>query len=166
MRDGISGKTRSPPRGHRPAGRLGRDRPRSRRTLEAALEQAGRLGGRLAAERVGVGEQEAVREDGLDEPLDVARLDVIASTEQRHRAGAALERQRAANRRAGAHARELARRAHEVDHPALQQRVDVDVLDGVLERPQVVDPDDGREPVERMPVPLRLDDSSSSSGCG
>ena len=60
--------------------------------------------------------------------------------------------------RSGADAGKLARRADEVDHPALQQRVDVDVLDGVLERPQVVDPDHRLEPVERMTVPLRLDD--------
>ena len=99
-----------------------------------------------------------MREHGLDEPLDVVRLDVIAPVEQRHRPGAALERQRAAHRRAGAHAGKLARRANEVDHPPLQQRVDVDVLDGVLQRPQVVDPDHGLEPVEGMPVPLRLDD--------
>ncbi len=45
-----------------------------------------------------------------------------------------------------------------VDHPLLQQRVDVDVFDRPLERAQVVDPDDGLEPVERVAMSLRLDD--------
>ena len=124
----------------KPLGRLGDDGTRARRVLEAAIEQADRLVGDLGAERVRVREEQTVREHGLDEPLDVRRLDVLATTEQRHRPGATLERQRAANRGSGAHARQHAGRTNEIDHPALQQRVDVDVLDGVLQRAQVVEP--------------------------
>ena len=86
------------------------------------------------------------------------RLDVIAAAEQGHRPGSSLERERAAHRGSGAHARKLARRAHEIDHPPLQEWVDVDVLDGALQRAQVVDPDHGLESVERVAVALRLDD--------
>ena len=77
---------------------------------------------------------------------------------KRHRPGSSLERERAADRGSGANVRQLARRAHEIDHPPLQERVDVDVLDGALQRAQVVDLDHGLESVERVAVTLGLND--------
>ena len=96
-------------------------------------------------------------EHGVDEPLDVLRLDVLAPLE---RAIARAPRSSASEpqNESGADTGKLARRANQVDHPALQERVDVRLLDCTLQRPQIVDPDHGLEPVERMPVPLRPDD--------
>ena len=51
----------------------------------------------------------------------------LAAVHQRPRPRRALERERAAHRRADRDAVGLARRAHEPDHPASEQRVDVDV---------------------------------------
>ena len=95
---------------------------------------------------------------GEEEHLDVLRDDVVAAFEQRPRAGGALQCQRAAYRGAQVDDLELPRGAHEGDDPALKQVVDVDVLDGGLQRAEIVDADDRLQPVERVPAALVADE--------
>ena len=75
-------------------------------------------------------------DDRQEQLLDVLGQDVVALLEQRPGAGGVLEREAAADGGADRDAVELARRADEVDDPALEELVDVDVLDGVLELPR------------------------------
>ncbi len=75
-------------------------------------------------------EDDAMDEHGDEEPLDVLRDDVVAAVEQRPGARGALEREAAADGAADDDGLVLARRAHELDEPALEDVVDVDVLRG------------------------------------
>src|SRR5579884_932361 len=113
---------------------------RRRRELEAALaDPAERLGAaegaRLREERRG--EQEPVTEHRQEEQLDVVGNDMPATVQKRPRARGALERQAAADGRAGGDAFDAARRADELHDPAEDQVVDVDILDRALQRPNL-----------------------------
>jgi hypothetical protein len=68
------------------------------------------------------------------------------------------ERERAANGAADSDALELAGRAHDVDDPALDDLVHVDVLDRALQLDHLVDADHRHQLRERVAVPLLAQD--------
>ena len=80
------------------------------------------------------------------------------SVDERPGARGALEREAAAHRGADDDSVDLARRAHELDRPAHDQLVDVDVLDVRLQRAHLFGGDERLERGERMPVSLRQHD--------
>ena len=80
---------------------------------------------RASASVFGV-EDDPVTEDRQEEVLDVDRGDVRAIVEERPAARGPLERG-SRDGRADRHSRRLAGRAHELDDPAPEQRVEVDV---------------------------------------
>ena len=130
-----------------------------RRELEAALLD---LLQRRVARRASASRRRTTRvssrrwpSTGRNSALDVAGDDVVASLHQRPRARGALERQAAADGRAGRDAFDAPRRAHELDDPAQHQLVDVDVLDRGLQRLDVVCVDARLQRRERMTVALR-----------
>ena len=87
--------------------------------LEAAPEKvdaAGMIIGACCLEPVRVDEH-AVRDDGLEEGLDVVGLDERPAVEQRPRARRLLERERPAHGGADADDVEIARGADELDQP-------------------------------------------------
>ena len=75
-----------------------------------------------------------------------------------HAAGRALEREAAAHRRAERDELDLARRTDQRNDPALHDRVDVDVIDRLLQLEHVCDRDDRPQRIERMPAALVLHD--------
>src|SRR5581483_8758914 len=83
---------------------------------------------------------------------------VTAAVEERPGARGTLEREAAADGRSRCDRLRLPRGPHELDDPAQEQLVDVDVLDRTLERPDLGARDDGLEVGERVAVPLRDDD--------
>ena len=68
-------------------------------------------------------------DDRQEERLDVLRRDEVALLDQRPGAGGSLEREARAHRRPERGRVQLAGRGHELDDPAEDQLVDVDVLD-------------------------------------
>ncbi len=146
-----------------------------------------RVGGDLFGERA-IAEYEAVAERVADERLEVGRNDVVAAADQGQRPAGGDKRDRPA--RAGAVRDEVgdlvdpvlarpARRGGDVDGPADQRRIDVDLADATLELGELVDrqhlmelggileraSDDGQffvmrrvvdEHLEHEPVDLRL----------
>ncbi len=104
--------------------------------------------------------------DGHEQPLDVVGLGVVAAVDQRQGASRPLERERAAHRRAERDEVERARRPHELDDPAAQQLVDVDLLDRLLERRDVGLGDTGFRASSGWPPswPSTIESSSSRSG--
>src|SRR5262245_47015366 len=99
-----------------------------------------------------------MRKHRSEERLDVVRHDVLAALEERPAANAALEGEQAADGRAELDELELPRRTDDGHDPALDQRVDVDVLDGTLKRAHLGDRDDRCDVVERMAATLVGDD--------
>ena len=99
-----------------------------------------------------------MRDDGREELLDVLGLGVVAPVHERPRARRALEREAAAHRRAERDELDGARRADQRDDPALDDRVDVHVVDRLLQLEHVGERDDRAQRVERMPAALVLDD--------
>ena len=83
---------------------------------------------------------------------------VIAPVDERPRACHALEREAAAHRGADLDRVVAARSPHELDGPALEERVDVDLLDRGEHAGELADGDHRAEVVERMAVELRVDD--------
>ena len=79
--------------------------------------------------------------------------------QERPRARDPLERERPANRRANLNDLELARRADEVDDPALQEWVDVHLLDGAKQCLELRQPDGGAKPAQWMAVQLIVEDA-------
>ena len=70
--------------------------------------------------------------------------------EQRPGAGGALEREAAADRAPDHHGLLLARRPHELDEPAMEDSVDVDVLRLRAELVHVLERDRGLQGIERV----------------
>src|SRR4051794_24923081 len=106
-----------------------------RRELEAPCpDPAERL---LAPERTRLGKERSGREktvpeDRQEEQLDTFRDDVRAPVQQRPRTRGALEREAAAHGRDDGDAFHMSRRAYELDDPAQDQLVDIDLLDCAL----------------------------------
>ena len=78
--------------------------------------------------------------------------------EQGPRTRGALEREAAADRGSDGDLVERARRAHELDDPALQQPVDVDGRDSLAHHVHVLDADHRLQPAQRMAMPLLVHD--------
>ena len=97
-------------------------------------------------------------DDGLEETLHVGGHDIAPPREERPRPHRALEREAGAHGGADLDLLELARRPDELDGPALQERVDVDLLDRCDELGEIVDRDDRPQPLERVPVQLAVED--------
>ena len=72
-------------------------------------------------------------EDGKEERSTSSGRRSRGSCRSAQAAGSALEREAAADRRAGRDALDLSRGPHEIDDPVEEQVVDVDVLDRRLE---------------------------------
>ncbi len=89
-----------------------------------------------------------------EEHLDVLRDDVLAAVQERPGARGALERERAPDGGAELDDVEVPRCPHEAHDPALQQRIDVDVLDGALQCAHLGDRDNRTDALERMAVAL------------
>ena len=135
-----------------PAGRT-RSRQRSRKRRERrARGQAPRLG------EEGRREDDAVAENGKEEDLDVLGHDVLAPVEECPRARHPLEREARADRCAERDRLELTARLDELDDPAEDQLVGVDVFDRALELAHVVERDDRAQVVERVVLALLADD--------
>ncbi len=92
------------------------------------------------------------------EPLDVLGHDEGPVLEQCPCPCSALERKTAPDRGADGDVLERSRRPHEVDDPALEQVVDVDVGHGIPQDLDLVEADDRLEQAQRMSVALLLDD--------
>ena len=99
-----------------------------------------------------------MEQHGDEQPLDVLRVDVLASVEQRPGPHRAVEGERAAHRAAGRHLVELPGGAHQPHDPLPDQRVDVHLLHGALELLDFSQRDRGAEVAERMAAHLFLDD--------
>jgi hypothetical protein len=99
-----------------------------------------------------------VAEHGEEELFDILRNDVVAPAEERPGADRLLEREAASDRGADGDDLELAGRANEVDDPALEQVVDVDVLDRPLERLDLLEGDDRLQVLQGMAGALLADD--------
>ncbi len=97
-------------------------------------------------------------QDRGEQALDVLGDDVAASVEQRPRAGGALERKAPAHRAPDDDRLLLARGAHELDDPAVERVVDVDVLRRRAELLDLVEADHRLERLERMRVALLGED--------
>src|SRR5919109_647619 len=134
-------------------------RPRSQ--LEALLDEARR---RLLAPVLADLDQERGREEdpvsdhGQEQLLDVLGNHVVALLQQRPRPCRPLEGEAAADGSADRDGVELARGAHEVDHPPLEQFVHIDVLARVVQHLDVFERDHRPELAERVAVPLVADD--------
>ena len=104
------------------------------------------------------GEQQPMPENRQEERLDVFRGHVVATADKRPRARRPLERKTPADGGAQCDSLHRARRAHELDGPAHEQLVDVDVLDHRLHRAHVIERPERLERFERMAVPLSQND--------
>src|SRR5436190_185488 len=95
---------------------------------------------------------------GRDPALDVAWNDEPAVVQQRPAACGPLERERAANGCADRDELMLARHAHKVDDPLLDQLVHIHLLRGTLQRLHLLDRQHGLEQTQRMAGPLLRED--------
>ncbi len=148
---------------------------RSLVSRRAALEQGVLLGARLwreletaLAERLdrlrptrrastrdeGGSEDDAMHEDGREQALDVLGDDVAPCVEKRPRTRRSLEREAAAHGAADDDGLLLARRTYELDHPAVEDLVDVDVLGCGPQLVHLIQADDRLEIVERVGIAL------------
>ena len=96
---------------------------------------------------------------GRKSSLDVLRGDERPAVQQRPGARDALECERPADGGADLHDLELACGAHEVDDPSLEERIDVHLLDGGVQRLELGEVDDGAQPAQRMAVQLIVEDA-------
>ena len=93
-------------------------------------------------------------EHGQEQLVDVLRDDEAASREERPRADGVFERDRPAHRRADGDPVEGPRRPHEVDDPALDQVVDVDLAGRLLQLLELRERHRRLQALERVAVPL------------
>ena len=103
-------------------------------------------------------EDDAVQDDGQEEPLDVDGRHVVAAVEERPGPDGALEREAATDGGPDGDALDVARRAHELDRPAADRVVDVDLLDRSAQRQHVVEAERRPQRRQGMGMALRLDD--------
>ena len=97
-------------------------------------------------------------EGGLGEGLDVVGDDVVAAEQPGERLAGAVQRDRAARRRAEVDVGVVARAVDEPDDVLGDGRVDVDVADRLLHAAQLVDGADHLELVERVRALLLVED--------
>ena len=97
-------------------------------------------------------------DDRLEQLLDVVGDDVVPAVLQGPAACNAVEREARAHRRPQLQHRQVAGRTHELDCPALHERVDVDLLDRLAEHLDVLRVRDWPQPTERVPVQLLVED--------
>ena len=95
-----------------------------------------------------------MHEDRREQALDVLGDDVAPSVEERPRTRRPLQREAAADGAPDHDGLLLAGRTHELDHPAVEDVVDVDVLGRRPQLMHLVEPDDRLEIVERVGVAL------------
>src|SRR4051812_39948305 len=163
-RRGTSGKVASPWANSASADRqdLGlRSRLRARRVLEAAplqLVHRGRPPELPGLDEERRREDDAVADDRQEEVVHVVRHGVVASVDERPGAHCPLERERAAHRCSDRDRVELTGGAHEIDYPALEDLVDVDLAHRTLERLDVRQREHGAQPPQRMSVALVAQD--------
>ena len=101
-----------------------------------------------------------------EELLDVLRGDERPAVQQRPGARDALECERPRTEAPTCDDLELARGAHEVDDPALEERIDVHVLDGGVQRLELGEVDGGAQPAQRVAVQLIVEDAQLVLGVG
>src|SRR4051794_15434275 len=97
-------------------------------------------------------------DDRTEELVEVVRHDERPTVHERPAASRALEREARAHRGSELDEVERTRRSHELDTPAAQQRVDIDLLDCGAQHPDLVAVDDRPEAREWVSLALPLED--------